>query len=505
MIPKIIHYVWLGPEPVDELGQKCLASWRQHLPDWDLRIWDESNSGINHPFVKQMMHRRLYAFASDYIRLVALLRYGGLYMDTDVELLRNPVPLFKSDRLNLGLLSIQNRLAKCSVATNLIASKPENSVLGNIQRRYDHLNRAIMNNTLFTKEIIPLFHNREIPPDGNFEFIEESGVRLYHSDYFNPIRQEDKGMTIPFARSRSVALHYGMGSWHGRQDPENIFKRILDMRVDRKFLRPIEREFKKIVRTKNASLEPTAPSQTIPKIIHYVWLGGGPLSAIGQKCLKSWEKYLPGWEIRQWNESNSPVDHPFVRKMLAERKYAFASDYIRLWALADQGGLYLDTDMELIGDVTPLLTKSCVLAFLSAQNRPSKNSAGMGFFASVPQHPWVVDLKNEYDDLSKAVMNTTLTTRSLHARGLGMLRDDEPGQDFWELGDIRIYHSDFFYPPGSIARGFQPTFRTLGIHLAEGSWHGQASPLSLWRRFLDYRVDRKILRPLENTVKKIVR
>jgi hypothetical protein len=129
----------------------------------------------------------------------------------------------------------------------------------------------------------------------------------------------------------------------------------------------------------------------------------------------------------------------------------------------------------------------------------------MGFFASVPQHPWVVDLKNEYDDLSKAVMNTTLTTRSLHARGMGMLRDDEPGQDFWELGDIRIYHSDFFYPPGSIARGFQPTFRTLGIHLAEGSWHGQASPLSLWRRFLDYRVDRKILRPLENTVKKIVR
>jgi hypothetical protein len=218
----------------------------------------------------------------------------------------------------------------------------------------------------------------------------------------------------------------------------------------------------------------------------------------------SWQKHLPGWEIRRWDESNSPVEHPFVKKMMAERKFAFASDYIRLFALAEEGGLYLDTDMELIGDVTPLLTKPCVLAFLSAQNRPSKNSAGMGFFASVPQHPWVVDLKSDYAHLSKAVMNNSLTTRSLKARGLGMLRDDEPGRDFWELGDIRIYHSDFFYPPKS-SGGFWPTPRTLGIHLAEGSWHGQASPLSVWRRFLDYRLDRKIMRPIEKVVKKILR
>jgi hypothetical protein len=122
-----------------------------------------------------------------------------------------------------------------------------------------------------------------------------------------------------------------------------------------------------------------------------------------------------------------------------------------------------------------------------------------------PQHPWVVELRSLYDELRRAVMNTTLTTQSLQARGLGSLRDENPGRDFWELGDIRIYHSDFFYPPGSSARGFQPTFRTLGIHLAEGSWHGQATPLSHWRRFLDYRLDRKVLRPIENAVKKIAR
>ena len=505
MISKIIHCVWLGQKPLDELGQKCLLSWEKYLPDWDLRIWNESNSPMNHPFTKHMMSRKLYAFASDYVRLDALFKYGGLYMDTDVELLSNPVPLFEGDSLNLGLLTIQNRLAKCSVATSLIASKPENSVLGDIRRNYDHLNRATMNNTLFTKKIIPLFSRKEMPRDGNFEFIDESGVRLYHPDFFNPVNQEERGKTTPVVRSRSVAIHYGTGVWLGKQDPQNIFRRILDYRADRRFLRPIEKKLKQIVRKDRFHHGLIASDVAIPKIAHYVWLGGKPLSAIGQKCLRSWEKYLPGWEIRRWDESNSPVDLPFVKKMLAERKYAFASDYIRLHALSGLGGLYLDTDMELIGDVTPLLTRSCVLAFLSAQNRPSKNSAAMGFFASVPHHPWVEELKNEYDNLREAVMNNTLATRSLRARGLSLLRDEQPERDFWELGDIRIYHSDFFYPPRSVGNEFKPTFRTLGIHLAEGSWHGQATPLSPWRRFLDYRLDRKVLRPIENTVKKIVR
>jgi len=226
---------------------------------------------------------------------------------------------------------------------------------------------------------------------------------------------------------------------------------------------------------------------------------------VGRRCLESWQRHLPDWEIRRWDETNSPVDHPFVKKMLAEKKYAFASDYIRLFALAKEGGLYLDTDMELIGDICPLLKRPCVLAFLSAQNRPSKNSAAMGFFACQPRHPWVLELKGRYEDLRKAIMNNTLVTQNLLGRGLADLRDDHPSRDFWDLGEIRIYHSDFFYPTGNRATGFQATFRTLGIHHAEASWHGQASPLSWWVKILDYRFDRRVLRPIENAVKKIRR
>lgn len=502
MIPKIVHYVWLGGAPPTALGDRCLASWRQHLPGWKILLWNEENSPMDHPFVRAMMERKLYAFASDYIRLEALLRHGGLYLDADTELVADPTPFIKHGGLTVGLLSLQNRLSKCSLATNFVAASPGDPFLEKIRHRYQHLNRAVMNNTLFTETIMPLFRKQNFPQSPNFEFIEEESVRLYHPDYFNPIRQEEAGKTFPEKKPRSVAIHYGTGAWFGKQDPVSLWRRVVDLRLDRRFLRPIEQVIKKSI-SRNYRRTPVAQApKPIPRVIHYVWLGGGPLSAIGQRCVRSWQTHLPDWEIRRWDESNSPLDHPFIQRMLEERKYAFASDYIRLFALAKEGGLYLDTDLELIGDVNPLLDQACVLAFLSAQNRPSKNSAAMGFFASVPGHPWVLELKAMYDRMDRAIMNTTLTTQSLHRQGLKSLDRESPEKDFWDLGDIRIYHSDFFYPPGDPAVGFRRTHRTVGIHHAEGSWAGQAAPLSLWRRMIDFRLDRKLLRPIEQFLKR---
>ena len=170
----------------------------------------------------------------------------------------------------------------------------------------------------------------------------------------------------------------------------------------------------------------------IPKVVHYVWLGGKPLSPLGERCLASWRKHLPGWEIRRWDETNSPVDHPFVKKMLAEKKYAFASDYVRLHVLLEEGGLYMDTDMELTGDVSLLLERPCVLSFISRQNRPSKNSVALGFVASAPNHPWIEELRKVYRNLSIARMNTTLATASLQHHGLQNLKNDLPDREFWE-------------------------------------------------------------------------
>ena len=203
---------------------------------------------MGHPFVRAMIERKLYAFASDYIRLEALLRHGGLYLDADTELVADPTPFIKHGGLTVGLLSLQNRLSKCSLATNFLAACVRNPVLRSIQERYDKLNRAVMNNTLFTAAILPLFRNQEIPRDQTFEFFEVAGIRIYHPDFFNPIRQEEEGKTVPEAKARSVAIHYGTGAWFGKHDPEPLWRRLADLRPDRALLRPMEKKFKAIFR-----------------------------------------------------------------------------------------------------------------------------------------------------------------------------------------------------------------------------------------------------------------
>ena len=220
------------------LGQRCLASWRTFLPGWTLRQWDESNSPMSHPFVREMTARGLPAFASDYIRLHALLETGGLYLDTDVELCRAPGPLAEGDGLILGFHSVQNRLRKCALATCWIGAPPRCPRLRQIEKRYENLRRAVMNNTLFTEEILPLFAGQELPPGGVFEALQVPGIRIYHRDYFCPGPGKNPGV-------EPVAIHHGTGNWGGEADPLPFWRRILDLRLDRKILRPIEKMLKR--------------------------------------------------------------------------------------------------------------------------------------------------------------------------------------------------------------------------------------------------------------------
>lgn len=242
MIPKIIHYVWLGGKPMSPLGERCLESWKRHLPGWEIKRWDESNSPMGQFFVAKMMKGGKVAFASDYIRLHALLESGGLYLDTDVEIFRDPGEMVEGTRLILGFHSVQNRLWKCALATCWIAAPQGFSLLRSIHKRYEALDRAVMNNTFFTEEILPLFGNRALPPGGRFPYLENASVRIYHRDYFG----SQLGIKSVDATVDPVAMHYGTGDWGGRADPLPWWRRFYDMRLDRKVLRPIEGWVKKI-------------------------------------------------------------------------------------------------------------------------------------------------------------------------------------------------------------------------------------------------------------------
>lgn len=94
----------------------------------------------------------------------------------------------------------------------------------------------------------------------------------------------------------------------------------------------------------------------IPTVIHYCWFGGKPLPALAVKCIESWKKYLPDYEIKRWDESNFDVNLiPYTQQAYEAKKYAFVSDYARFWILYKYGGLYFDTDVEVIKPMDDLI------------------------------------------------------------------------------------------------------------------------------------------------------
>lgn len=102
----------------------------------------------------------------------------------------------------------------------------------------------------------------------------------------------------------------------------------------------------------------------IPKIIHYCWFGGNPLPEDAKKCIASWKKYLPDYEIKEWNESNFDVNCcPYVKEAYEAKKYAFVSDYARFHVLYREGGLYFDTDVEVIKNMDYIIAAGNFMGF----------------------------------------------------------------------------------------------------------------------------------------------
>lgn len=100
----------------------------------------------------------------------------------------------------------------------------------------------------------------------------------------------------------------------------------------------------------------------IPKVIHYCWFGDKPIPKMAKKCLKSWGKYCPGYEIKLWNEDNFDLNcNQYVKEAYEAKKWAFVTDYARLYIVYHYGGIYLDTDVELIQPLDSLLKEQAFL------------------------------------------------------------------------------------------------------------------------------------------------
>lgn len=172
-------------------------------------------------------------------------------------------------------------------------------------------------------------------------------------------------------------------------------------------------------------------TSSIPKIIHYIWVGGKPLSPLAERCLASWKTYLPDYELRLWNELNSPMQHPYVIEMYAQKKWAFVSDYIRFWALQNEGGIYLDTDMEVLQPLDPLIVSVTKSGFVGSSRSGQIESSIIG---AKPGASFIDRALHFYD--TTQVYTIKDTSPLVLSKAILESESDE----------VTIYPSNYFFP-----------------------------------------------------------
>ena len=133
----------------------------------------------------------------------------------------------------------------------------------------------------------------------------------------------------------------------------------------------------------------------IPKIIHYCWFGGKPMPELALRCIESWKKYLPEYELRLWNEDIFDINSvPYVKEAYEARKFAFVSDYVRLWALEQYGGLYMDVDFEVYKPFDDLMEQYDAFAGYEGSKR---SPVMMGVIAAKAHHSWIQGMMQTYE------------------------------------------------------------------------------------------------------------
>ena len=222
----------------------------------------------------------------------------------------------------------------------------------------------------------------------------------------------------------------------------------------------------------------------IPKVIHYCWFGRNPLPASAQKCIASWRKFLPDYEIREWNEDNFDVNIiPYTAQAYQARKWAFVSDYARMWILYHHGGLYFDTDVEVIAPMDDIICRGAFMGIEvpGAPGQLPKVAPGLGLGVE-PGHPIYRALLDHYAnqqflDADGNILGGTVVTHNtqvLAEHGL------QPTNDLQQVDGIWIYPIDYFNPLDDATGRLNKTANTRSIHWYSKTWVSNYGPVRLW-------------------------
>ena len=206
----------------------------------------------------------------------------------------------------------------------------------------------------------------------------------------------------------------------------------------------------------------------IPKILHYVWFGDRPFGEEQEKCYASWKKHCPDYELMLWNEKNFPIDqmNTYTKQAYEEKQWAFLSDVARLYALKEHGGVYVDTDMELVRNIDSFLELSAFFGF------EIETEISTGIIGAEPHHPFIEELFHDYDDRTFILedgshdrkTNVIRTTEILTEKGL------KPNNTKQVIEGVHIFPREYFSPKDYWTREVDDTSKTYGINQFTGSW-----------------------------------
>lgn len=226
----------------------------------------------------------------------------------------------------------------------------------------------------------------------------------------------------------------------------------------------------------------------IPKIIHYCWFGRNPLPESAKKCIDSWRKFLPDYEIKEWNEDNFDVNIiPYTQQAYEAKKYAFVSDYARFWILYHHGGVYFDTDVEVIRPMDDIIErgpfmgreKGAFIKDICDNHIVAKGDAGLGIAPGLglgvnPGLGLYKEFLDLYDTLKFKKDDGSLNTKTIVSYTTEILLNhglNENNEEPQEVAGVWVYPPDVFCPMDHTqANKIKITERTVSIHLYDCSW-----------------------------------
>ena len=238
-------------------------------------------------------------------------------------------------------------------------------------------------------------------------------------------------------------------------------------------------------------------NNSIPKIIHYCWFGGKDFPTSAKKCLESWKKFFPDYEIKEWNESNFDIKLcDYVKEAYAAKKWAFVSDYARFWILYHEGGLYFDTDVEIIKDMHEIVKHGafmgCEVSYKCGFDLAANPGLGLGANSGLKLYKELIDY---YDSIHFSVEDGQMLTVVDHTSKVLRQHGWRGDGRIEKIENVFIYPPEYFCPLDYTTGKLNITDNTYSIHWYTASWQSKYSHLKTKiQHFLGEKATQNIIR-----------